>query len=158
MGYHTILFIKVLINLIGHLQNRRKSTSPMAGLVPLKGAYSKHLRLLRAEQILRCSYPKIEQFNYKCSEIDGGGAALTMPLVGNSVQLSSDFFDHGEAWSVSTVVHEATHKCGTTDLDYFEHDDVPKDYGIVPWELIADTYSYWIEEGFCVPGDDCRSK
>lgn len=74
------------------------------------------------------------------------------------------------------ILHEATHLCGTEDLDYLlELATVNQDPLLVYKDKIdyekvttqkrvfpklgfrnADSYRYWYYEGFCIPGRDCK--
>ena len=55
-----------------------------------------------------------------------------------------------------TLVHETTHTLGTLDLVDLTIADVPRDVGIFGWDLNADTYEWWVENGACVPGYNCK--
>lgn len=81
--------------------------------------------------------------------------ARTFPILFKTVTLNDKYF-----WSTShkrqigVLIHEASHKCSTTDAAQFK-DTSPRNVGVIPWYWIGDTYEYWAVEGLCLPGVDC---
>lgn len=87
-----------------------------------------------------------------------GFTAQTFPILGREVILTNAFETSNSKFQTGTVLHEATHKCGANDLEYFSKnpkEGAPRSSGLFSWATIADTYSYWVEYGFCVPGYGC---
>ena len=87
--------------------------------------------------------------------------AWALPWTGGlaAVRLCDGFFDLSLAKAGSVIIHEATHSCCfTLDLQYYNEgpDDQPLSSHM--WHNIADTYSYWIDEGLCVPEEsECNA-
>lgn len=111
-----------------------------------------------ALEMIRCSERKLSKLEFECrdSRRMKGKLMRTLPLVGKNVTVDEvEFLDTNESYSAATIFHEATHKCGSTDLDYFDRTNKPRSRRGVHWSLIADTYSYWLHYGFCIPQVDC---
>lgn len=115
----------------------------------------KKLGLINALNILKCSEKKLPKLNYICTNTYEEYEAQTWPVIGTEVKLSNGFFDRWDQLQISALIHESTHKCGTNDLDYFSLINKPRSIGISHWSFIASTYSYWMNNGFCIPKDDC---
>jgi hypothetical protein len=141
---------------ITELKRRHTDRNSSIASVIRDGVLSRPLRIQRSINTLICAKFRFQQLHYRCVPV-GSYNARTWPIVGNEVLLSdSNFFiQSSEIYAIGTLVHEATHKCGTTDSDYFTDDYPPRDIGFIPWEAIASTYSYWIRYGVCIPGEDC---
>ncbi len=109
-----------------------------------------------AKGILNCSYRKLDKIKYKCNSIDSHSkyAAMTAPIIFRKVRLSTDFFESRSDTITGLLIHEASHKCGTSDALYFRSTKA-RSHPLVPWSLIGDTYQYWAENGFCLPDYDC---
>jgi hypothetical protein len=110
-----------------------------------------------AEGILSCARTRMKSLNWVCAQgLGRDEAARTWPVISNKVFLSDKIFHEKDAlFSPAVFVHEATHHCGTNDARYFKDSERPDDSGYIGWQMIADTYWYWIENGFCIPGTDC---
>lgn len=151
--------LPAMVDLIAHLRERRKAESQLLAYVPVIGRYTVSERLLRAERVLRCALARVPKLTFSCNQEIVDYSGVTLPIVGRNIKFAGQFFGNqpeSDLYRVATFIHEATHKCGTTDLDYFSHQE-PNDWGMVPWDSIADTYYYWIMNGFCVPGENCGS-
>ncbi len=115
-------------------------------------------KVLKAKYILKCAKKRAPKFKYKCNEEPGLPFIMrVLPVVGNTVEVAT----YGLEWQSynflrGAVVHEATHKCGTTDAAYFyQNNEIPRSTLFVEWHNIASTYDYWTMFGFCIPGHDC---
>jgi len=85
-----------------------------------------------------------------------GNAAAAIPLTGGlvAIRLCAPFFNYSAKSAGSVIIHEATHSCcGTTDLEYYNSGDADQPLSTQHWPVIADTYTYWIMHGLCVPGE-----
>ncbi len=87
---------------------------------------------------------------------DGGGcsgaSAFAIPLTGGAVgiRLCPSFFKYSKAAGAGVIIHEASHSCcGTTDQKYYTGGKQPSSAD--NWPIIADTYNYWSDHGFCIP-------
>lgn len=144
--------------------------------------------LKKVSKKLSCVQKKIsESLTFKC--VDGKICeTVTMYvqrilLVPNSLQkdvihaCDGSYFYSGVEIS-GVILHEATHLCGTNDLEYLldleEYNSEPqlsynykikrKDDGLYLKKRIlsvngsqnADSYRYWYHNGFCMPGRDCE--
>jgi hypothetical protein len=87
------------------------------------------------------------------------------------IQLCPRYFQLSSSMMSATLLHEMSHDCGTLDFEYYYYDNervaspsptytdwIQKYFGwstdIIPKN--ADNFRYWAEEGFCLPGYDCR--
>lgn len=87
-------------------------------------------------------------------------------------------------FTASTMIHEASHFCSTEDYDYFYQlsmydgttaipfrapakKQIIHELKVFSWKLFsfttvskpewtADSYTYWADQGFCLPGLDCK--
>lgn len=110
-----------------------------------------------ARNVLSCIDRHLDELVYECNAIKGddGYEASTIPIVTRRVKLNEYFFiRNSKVTKIGLLIHEASHKCGTTDVAYFRG-TVAKSTKFVPWPLIADTYEYWAKYGFCLPDVDC---
>lgn len=122
------------------------------------------------KKILVCALEELQSPSYVCKEYDEKvyNAGWTLPFRGAKVRLRS--IEAGGVISLGqTLLHEATHHCKTTDAAYFGNThakdddlkddmlkgDAPRNVGIIGWSRIADSYSYWMKNGFCIPSIDC---
>ncbi|MES2526958.1 MAG: hypothetical protein V4598_07710 [Bdellovibrionota bacterium] len=106
--------------------------------------------------VLSCARAKLGTLNYVCADnLPDGLAGYTVPIVTNKVYIDSFFFtyDPNTRLREGLLVHEATHHCGTNDGVYLNLGETPRDADYVGWQVIADTYTYWIENRFCLPGE-----
>ncbi len=108
-----------------------------------------------AKMILSCARAKLGTLNYVCADnLPNGLAGYTVPIVTNKVYIDSIIFTYPSSkLKESLIVHEATHHCGTNDAVYLNLGEKPRDSDFVGWQTIADTYTYWIEHNFCMPGE-----
>jgi len=109
-----------------------------------------------ALDIVLCTKDKLQRgLVYHCvSDPKRGG--WTLPVVGRRVYLSEEnFWPARISYQKAVIIYEATHKCGTNDAAYFKPSESPHNVGVFGWSTIADTYSYWSEQGLCLPGIDC---
>ncbi len=114
--------------------------------------------LIDSRNILLCAKRKLKSIYYKCVPyIKNRFIMQTMPLLGNEVKVSSKLMHKaGNLSLAATIIHEATHKCGTSDGAYFYQDKKkPANLWFAGWSYIASTYDYWFMKGFCIPGEDC---
>jgi hypothetical protein len=82
--------------------------------------------------------------------------AETFPLIGRKVKLDRRLLAGTVPGDLpGTMIHEASHKCGTNDLAYFSATDRPHSVQFSEWPSIADTYYYWAKYGFCIPDVNC---
>lgn len=118
-------------------------------------------------KLLKCISNNIKGTSFECNSnhklCRKGAYAITetlSPLIkpflpDSEIQLCSSFW-RNENSEVGTIIHEIAHHCGAVDADFFNSkSDPPRDSNGVDWHLIADTYEYWAEFGFCVPYVDC---
>lgn len=113
-------------------------------------------KLRKAKYILKCAGMRLESLNFTCNE-DMSAFMRVLPIVGNEVEVWSQKLDKSSYdFIVGTILHEATHKCGTNDADYFyQKGKKPASTWYSGWHNIASTYDYWAIHGFCIPGHDC---
>ena len=119
--------------------------------------------LMDAKETILCAREKINDFNFKCYEKDESGknrAMVTLPFIGKDVDVYAEQMnDVARTLTfqgvVGIVIHEATHKCGTTDSHYFIKDGFsPYSSFFNNWSNIADTFSWWALKGFCIPHEN----
>ncbi len=119
-------------------------------------SWSDWRKLHVAGNILHCARRKLATLNFVCADnLPRGLTGYTIPVVTNKVYIDTSFFgpDHLPAGKQALFVHEATHHCGTNDALYLEIGEAPRDGRWVGWQVIADTYTYWVESKFCLPGE-----
>lgn len=105
-----------------------------------------------AGNILHCARRTLGTLKYVCADSNLNFSARTYPVISNKVYLADNYFQDTNIRQRATLIHEATHHCGTNDALYFEEGRPPSDAYLIGWQIIADTYSYWAENGFCIPG------
>lgn len=106
--------------------------------------------------ILSCIHKKLDRIKYKCDAMNSHRlSAQTFYVLFKSVRLNYDFFYSDSDTITGVLIHEASHKCGTTDALYFKGGIRARSTVLVPWPLIGDTYQYWATDGFCLPDHDC---
>ncbi|MEE3078219.1 MAG: hypothetical protein VX341_02695 [Bdellovibrionota bacterium] len=119
--------------------------------------------LLDARETLLCAMEKISRFQYVCYPEDESKKEKvmeTLPFIGKEVnvytkQMNRVAMDLTFQGVVGIVIHEATHKCGTTDANYFVKDNFsPYSSFFVSWKNVADTYNWWALKGFCIPHEE----
>jgi hypothetical protein len=110
-----------------------------------------------AEGILLCAHARMKNLDWVCAKnFKQEEVARTYPVISNKVFLSDRLLnDKDGRFPPAVFLHEATHQCGTTDARYFKDGERPGDSQYIGWQMIADTYWYWAENGFCVPGMNC---
>lgn len=112
----------------------------------------------KAQGILQCVERLLNRggFTFECNADIGDNVAWTIPLIGKTIRLNTSFFLRGEHYATGVLLHEYTHKCGTSDADYFFYPSTPpRNKRLSSWPMIADTYRYWHEYGFCIPEVNC---
>lgn len=105
-----------------------------------------------AEKVLQCSRRVLEKgLTYYCGKLKKD-VAMTYPVFGQIVYIDIERF-HNRSIDVrqAIILHEATHKCGTSDASYFDIDKPPKNGRFFGWSSVASTYNYWMYRGFCIP-------
>lgn len=110
-----------------------------------------------AASVISCARRKLGTLNWVCADgVPNNLAARTYPVISNKVYLSDyTFGETRHLYQEALFLHEATHHCGTNDARYFNDGERPDDGSIVGWQSIADTYTYWVQNGFCIPNRDC---
>ncbi|MFL5785547.1 MAG: hypothetical protein ACJ76H_13105 [Bacteriovoracaceae bacterium] len=110
-----------------------------------------------AEGILLCAHARMKNLDWVCAKnFSQEEVARTYPVISNKVYLSDRLLNDKDArFPPAVFLHEATHQCGTTDARYFKDGERPGDSNYIGWQMIADTYWYWAENGFCIPGINC---
>lgn len=116
--------------------------------------FNRRRKLNVAASVLRCARGKLATLTFICGE-NLERTAYTVPLFSKYVYIRADEFFRGNEMfprsNVALFVHEATHHCGTTDALYLNPGEKPRDGSIIGWQMIADTYQYWVESGFYLP-------
>lgn len=105
-----------------------------------------------AGNILHCARRTLGTLRFVCADSTLSFSARTYPIISNKVYLADNYFQDTDIRQQGTLIHEATHHCGTNDAGYFELGRPPSDSDFLGWQIIADTYAYWAENGFCIPG------
>ncbi len=106
-----------------------------------------------SKSILKCAKYKLGTLNFVCGDIEGEYTGWTNPFLSNKVFIEDDFFTPvNPKFKEALLLHEATHHCGTNDASYFDISKRPDDVGVIGWQIVADTYTYWVMHGFCYPG------
>ena len=122
-------------------------------------------KLARAFSVLGCADRALKTLGSKCecpgeSRLCNNADAWCNWVVATRIHICPTFCGIGQNLlsQAATLVHEATHKCGTGDGPlggvYFNY-NVPnaiQDAFPAGWDNIADTYAYWVYNGFYVPG------
>lgn len=148
---------------------------------------SEMIFLKQVTKTLSCVKKKITQkLTFKCQQNKICDRAamyvkriLLVPhaLQKNTIHVCDGAFDYRNYKLAGVILHEASHLCGTNDLEYLleleEYNSEPqlnynykikrKDDGIYLKQRIlpvrgaknADSYRYWYHYGFCLPGRDC---
>lgn len=116
--------------------------------------FNRRRKLNVAAGVLRCARGKLATLVFVCGE-NLERTAYTVPFFSKYVYIrANEFFSSSEMFPRSNValfVHEATHHCGTTDAVYLNVGEKPRDSSLIGWQMIADTYQYWVESGFYLP-------
>lgn len=123
-------------------------------------------QLDKAKSKLECTIKKVRKINkYTCirtSLVYGqvhSYSFLGVDIDVKGVSIGSPFFYNSPLKKIETIMHEASHKCGSKDGDtYFvEEEKSPgrtlrrKD----KWSKLAPIYDYWLVNGVCIPSVDC---
>ncbi len=111
----------------------------------------------KARLILKCAQKKLKKLYFQCkSDPDDLALFRTLPLIGKKVTFNTETRYLTTSVLTAAMIHEATHKCGTTDADYFiQNNKAPASTFWSEWPEIAGSYEYWIFRGFCIPEVDC---
>jgi hypothetical protein len=114
-------------------------------------------KIQSSRRVLQCIWNKLDKLVYRCGFVDVWWFARTGWGMGRSVKLRDDFCRATIRRMAAAMVHEASHKCGTTDAAYFHDRKIPPhDIGWIGWQKIASTYEHWIMfNHLCVPDVDC---
>ncbi len=112
--------------------------------------FNQRRKLHVSGNILHCARRKLGTLQFVCADDLGDKAAKTYPIISNKVYVSDYAFGQARQYQAALFLHEATHHCGTNDAAYFEGSK-PDNVGFIGWQAIADTYTYWVEHGFCIP-------
>lgn len=74
----------------------------------------------------------------------------------NSIKVCSSYLNSSnDKWKEAVLVHEISHLFYSADAEDFTEDSPPRDGKIIQWHQNAETYDYWVQYGFCVPGVNC---
>ncbi len=124
------------------------------------GELSKHVlkKLGKEKYMLKCAEMRTNFLDFDCDAgISEGAFMQVWPVVGNEVKVNKEYLPKASyRFLVGSVIHEATHKCGTNDAHYFYQTNTkPRSKWYSEWHNIASTYDYWSIEGFCIPQIDC---
>lgn len=115
-------------------------------------------KFVKAKYILKCARGKIDKLTFNCSNSIAENKFMTvLPIVGTEVQVNQYELSKASNFYVGAMIlHEATHKCGTTDAATFYQNRVkPHSTWFSEWHNIASTYDYWALVKFCLPEVDC---
>lgn len=106
---------------------------------------------------LECIKRKLPNSHYKCSSKHNDSAiARTIPILGNGVKIFMGYYDQRPMFRASTLSHEASHKCNTSDRVYYYHKNInPSDDADSKWYGVAGFYDWWFMRGVCIPGYTC---
>ncbi|MFL5785232.1 MAG: M35 family metallo-endopeptidase, partial [Bacteriovoracaceae bacterium] len=122
---------------------------------------------------LSCIRTQSDEITLTCSNEGCGPTtyALNPRNAEGQIQLCPRFFALSPSSMSATLIHEMSHDCGTLDFEYYYYDNdrvsnpnptntdsIQKFFGwstdIIPKN--ADNFRLWAQEGFCLPGYDCR--
>jgi len=122
-----------------------------------------------ANEVLDCVATKLGTTTYICGDEKGlvcsrayaGLSPAGLPFfLARKVEFCGDhFWELNNTERLSTLVHELSHKCGTTDnLSFrrFGEGNPPYNGSLSDWPQIADSYGYFVREGVCLPYVDCK--
>ncbi|MCO4753419.1 MAG: hypothetical protein KC478_03000 [Bacteriovoracaceae bacterium] len=115
-------------------------------------------KLAKAKYMLKCAEIRTDYLDFDCDAgISEGAFMQVQPIVGNEVKVDGNYLPYaGDKFLVGTIIHEATHKCGTNDANYFYQTRTkPRSNWYSGWHNTASTYDYWSIKGFCIPEIDC---
>jgi hypothetical protein len=172
---------KVLSNTIDQLQGQVEKYKTL----DLTKKENKFLK--QVSNTLSCVKKKItEKLTFKCQQNSICDTAvmyvqriILVPskLQKNTIHACDSSFYYDSYGMAGVILHEASHLCGTNDIEYLlEHDEynsepqLSYDYRIkrksdglylgkrlfaVKGAKNADSYRYWYHYGFCLPGRDC---
>jgi hypothetical protein len=113
-------------------------------------------KLIHATSVLSCALDEVGNLNYECKGESQTAVAKTDWIFAKKIKIFKNFFDFSTIEQAGILIHEYTHKCGTTDAAYF-WTEAPHSTALIKWPMIADTYHYWISDKFCVPGETCSN-
>lgn len=115
-------------------------------------------RVKKALNKLACAKKYLGYLGYDCHCRDGRcktSTAWIKWIFATRIHLCSHFWLIYDTYKETTLIHEATHKCGTLDAKPFnKYNGKPHDVGLITWEDIARTYNYWLDSGLSIPGVD----
>ncbi len=111
-------------------------------------------KLSRAKGVIDCAESYIGKIPYSCIETRRNVVAQAYWIFAKRIFLTQYFWNMSSKQMAAILLHELSHKCGTTDAMYFiQSGTTPKDTMFIFWYAIASTYDYWALNGFCMPGD-----
>jgi len=143
-----------------HISRKKIISDIEKSITANKGKISKKIikKLQKSKHILKCAGWRTNNLKFDCSEKENVSYFMRVfPIFGNKVDVASyHMWNVDYDFLVGSIIHEATHKCGTNDADYFyQKNQVPHSKWYSEWHNIASTYDYWSIEGFCIPEIDC---
>ena len=113
-------------------------------------------KLHHSFKVLACARRNMGKLTYKCLDGYRKFSAQVNWILASEVKFAEGYFANlSPLKQASALIHEHTHKCGTTDALYLKENESPRGTKFVPWTMIAETYDYWTEHGFCVPNETC---
>lgn len=147
------------------LKKEKYTIKRLGGKVKIKKERS---MLTNTIKTLQCISNKINYIGFQCRSQDpiclyeAWAATKVLWLVVDvpfhefDIHLCTSFW-RGEQAEIGMIIHELAHHCGATDATYFNSTyEPPRTFEKIHWSRIADTYEYWAEFGFCIPGIDCE--
>lgn len=115
-------------------------------------------RLKKAKSYLECARGKLDSLGSKCEKgsdsraCNHGAIAWANWIFATRIHICPVYFGEPALDRAGTIVHEATHACGTLDGPR----ETPNGNFWVGWHDNAETYEWWIDNNtFCVPGYNC---
>jgi hypothetical protein len=147
-------------------------------------ARMKMLKTIR--EVVSCVKERLKSgLHFRCeANCDRGVLAFVQLKNKNLIHLCSLSLQQKIRFTATTMIHEASHFCSTEDYDYYydlsmydgttaiplrapARKETNHDFKILNWkfysfttvnkpEWTADSYGYWADQGFCLPGLDCK--
>lgn len=118
-------------------------------------------KLGTAKRYLSCINRELDSLGSKCeapgeSRTCNGAIAWANWIFASRIHVCPGYWGLDPTDRSSRLIHEASHKCGSLDMAYFNaRNDPPRDVWFTGWQDIGDTYEYWVQYGFCIPGHNC---
>jgi hypothetical protein len=165
---YQISAFEMITNWISDIQLYKKKLTPLVYNKSELKFYETHKKenLSNVYTMLRCILAKLPEVELQCNYQAGRCkdsktvTAWTAPFFGKRIHLCEHYFkNESEESMIGEIIHEVAHKCGATDISYFNNFlSPPKSTHGIHWSHIADTYDYWATFGICIPGIDCKHK